>query len=69
MKKVYDFLGGRKVLFALMLLGVITMALFFGYAKISDWTDFMKWVFGIYAAGNGTEHVANAIKSKSNKNG
>ena len=64
MKKVYDFLGGRKVLFALVLTGIITVALFTGYSQIDDWKNFMKWIFGIYVAGNGTEHVANAIKKK-----
>lgn len=33
-----------------------------------DWVTFVKWSFGIYAAGNGIEHGAKAMK-KINGNG
>jgi len=28
-------------------------------ADFTQWADFVKWVFGIYAAGNVGEHVSN----------
>tara|TARA_R100000030_G_scaffold12562_1_gene8400 strand:- start:683 stop:844 length:162 start_codon:yes stop_codon:yes gene_type:complete len=28
-------------------------------ADFSQWAEFVKWVFGIYAAGNVGEHVSN----------
>tara|TARA_R100000030_G_scaffold70585_2_gene54205 strand:+ start:354 stop:515 length:162 start_codon:yes stop_codon:yes gene_type:complete len=28
-------------------------------ADFSQWSEFVKWVFGIYAAGNVGEHVSN----------
>jgi hypothetical protein len=64
MKKIYDFLGGRKVLFALILTAIITTMVFFGYAEVSNWTDFMKWVFVAYVGGNGAEHIAQNINKK-----
>lgn len=62
MKKVYDFMGGRKVLFALILTLVISIMVFTGHAQIADWTSFMKWVFIAYVGGNAGEHIATSIK-------
>ncbi len=62
MKKAFEFFGGRKVLFALILTGVITAMVFLDKATIDDWTSFMKWVFVGYVGGNAGEHVANALK-------
>lgn len=62
MNKVYDFLGGRKVMFALILTAIITVMVFTGDAQVADWKDFMKWVFVAYVGGNGAEHIANSIK-------
>lgn len=64
MKKVYDFLGGRKVLFALILTAIISVMVFTGHAAITNWTDFMKWVFVAYVGGNGAEHIAQSIGKK-----
>ena len=30
----------------------------FSLATFPEWADFVKWIFGIYAAGNVGEHVA-----------
>ena len=35
-----------------------------GKADFAGWADFVKWVFGIYAAGNVGEHASNAISKK-----
>lgn len=64
MNKVYDFLGGRKVLFALILTVIISLMVYTDHAKIKDWTDFMKWVFVAYVGGNGAEHIAKNISKK-----
>ncbi len=64
MKEAYDFLGGRKIFFALLLTLIMTLGWFFDYSNADQWMDFEKWVFGIYAVGNGTEHISNAVKSK-----
>ena len=62
MQKVYDFLGGRKILFALILM--VGASIFLGIEKIdsAQWVDFMKWIFGIYAGGNAAEHISGAFK-------
>lgn len=62
MKKVYEFLGGRKLLFAIILFLVISAFVLIGKATTDQWMDFNKWIFGIYASGNGLEHIAKAIK-------
>jgi hypothetical protein len=62
MTKAYEFLGGRKILFALILTAIITSMVFFGKATIEDWSSFMKWVFVGYVGGNGAEHIAKSIK-------
>lgn len=64
MKNMYDFLGGRKVLFALVLTTIMTALVFTGDASIDDWTNFMKWVFLGYVGGNGVEKVSNALKKE-----
>tara|TARA_Y100000593_G_C4085498_1_gene225948 strand:- start:134 stop:322 length:189 start_codon:yes stop_codon:yes gene_type:complete len=35
-----------------------------GKADFTGWADFVKWVFGIYAAGNVGEHVSTGIGNK-----
>lgn len=41
----------------LFLSSVVFVAL--GRADFGQWSEFVKWVFGIYAAGNVGEHVSN----------
>ena len=55
MQKLFDFLGGRKMFFA-------TTFLFIGKADFTNWSDFVMWIFGIYAVGNGAEHLASRGK-------
>ena len=49
----------RKLLCALALFIAATVFVFIGQTDFQGWSDFVKWVFGIYAAGNVGEHVAN----------
>jgi len=52
----------RKLLCAIALFIVATVFVFIGQTDFQGWSDFIKWVFGIYAAGNVGEHTANNIK-------
>jgi hypothetical protein len=62
MNKVYEFFGGRKLLFALILTLIATVFVFASHGDFDQWSNFMKWIFGSYAVGNGIEHTAKAIK-------
>ena len=35
-----------------------------GKADFAGWADFVKWVFGIYAAGNVGEHASKSLGTK-----
>jgi len=59
MTKLFDLLGGRKMALAIILFVIATVLLFVGKADFSSWGEFIKWIFGIYAVGNGAEHLAN----------
>ena len=52
-------LQSKKLAFAVLLFlsSVVFVAL--GKADFTQWAEFVKWVFGIYAAGNVGEHVSN----------
>lgn len=54
----------RKLLCALALFIAATVFVFIGQTDFQGWSDFVKWVFGIYAAGNVGEHVANTKEQK-----
>ena len=62
MEKVFVFIGGRKMFFAILLFVCSTVFLFMGQADFSDWSDFVMWIFGIYAVGNAGEHLSNIGK-------
>ena len=64
MNKLYDLAGGRKLFFAIILMAISSGLLGFDKLSSIQWIDFMKWIFGIYAGGNVTEHIAKAIKKK-----
>ena len=51
-------LKSRKLLCASICFVSATAALLGGMAEFKDWADFIKWIFGLYAAGNVGEHVA-----------
>ena len=54
----------RKLLCALALFIAATVFVFIEQTDFEGWSDFVKWVFGIYAAGNVGEHVANTKEQK-----
>ena len=51
-------LKSRKLLCATICFLCASSALLYGMAEFTDWADYTKWVFGLYAAGNVGEHVA-----------
>jgi len=51
--------NSRKLITASILFVVSTIFVIVDKAIFTDWTEFMKWVFAIYAAGNVGEHFAN----------
>ena len=63
MEKVFSFIGGRKMFFAILLFITATIFLLIGQAEFSDWSDFVMWIFGIYAVGNTGEHLSNIGKN------
>ena len=52
----------RKLILAITLFVASIVFLLTDYADFSQWADFVKWVFGIYAAGNVGEHVSQKMK-------
>ena len=62
MEKVFGFIGGRKMFFAILLFICATLFLFTGKADFTDWSQFVMWIFGIYAVGNTGEHLSNLGK-------
>jgi len=58
-----EVIKSRKLLCALVCFVIASGCLGFQIATFQEWGDFVKWIFGLYAAGNVGEHVANG-KSK-----
>lgn len=55
-------LKSRKLLCATVCFVIATGCLFINMATFQEWGDFIKWIFGLYAAGNVGEHVAKKTK-------
>jgi hypothetical protein len=64
MEKFFKFLGGRKMFFALVLMLIVSIFLFTSKCDFPQWSNFVVWVFGTYAIGNGVEHLADGLKKK-----
>jgi len=62
MDKLYNFFGGRKTTFALLMFIAVTVFLYTERCDFSQWSEFMIWGFGVYALGNGAEHIAKGLK-------
>jgi len=58
MNTVYNFLGGRKMTFAIMLFIIATVILWAGKSDFAGWSNFIIWIFGTYAIGNVGEHIS-----------
>ena len=50
--------------FAILLFLSSTFFLIIGKAEFSDWSQFVMWIFGIYAVGNAGEHLSNIGNKK-----
>lgn len=62
MSTIKDRFSSRKLFFALLLLGLATAYLLLTEdSSFTEWADFAKWIFGIYAAGNVGTEVAKQI--------
>ena len=51
-------LKSRKLLSAFVCFVIASICLVLETATFQEWGDFVKWIFGLYAAGNVGEHVA-----------
>ena len=58
MKKIYEFLGGRKMTLMICLLLATTVSLIMNKISMQDCGMFMLWVYGIYTVGNAAEHMS-----------
>jgi hypothetical protein len=54
-------LGSKKLLCAGICFVAASIFVALGKADFAGWAEFVKWVFGIYAAGNVGEHAANKV--------
>ena len=50
--------------FAILLFICATVFLFIGQADFANWSEFVMWIFGIYAVGNAGEHLSNIGNKK-----
>ena len=64
MGKLFDFCGGRKTTFALLLFIAVTVILFLDKCDFNQFSNFVVWVFGSYMIGNGVEHVGKGLAKK-----
>ena len=64
MGKLFEFCGGRKTTFALLLFVAVTAFLFLDKTDYSGWLEGIVYIFGTYAIGNGIEHVGKGMKKK-----
>ena len=54
-------LGSKKLLCAFFCFVAATVFVLAGKADFYGWAEFVKWIFGIYAAGNVGEHVSKKV--------
>lgn len=59
----------RKFIAAIVLFAASTAFVFTGHTEFSGWSDMMKWVFGIYAAGNVGAATVSRVKIGNGYNG
>ncbi len=58
-----NFLSRKLIVTAILFICSI-LFMIFDKATFSQWADFMKWIFGIYCAGNGISKAANHLNNK-----
>ena len=54
-------LASKKLLCAFVCFVAATLFVVLGKADFYGWSEFVKWIFGIYAAGNVGEHVSKKV--------
>ena len=54
-------IANRKLICAFVCFLAASVFVALGKADFTGWAEFVKWVFGIYAAGNVGEHAATKI--------
>ena len=54
-------LQSKKLMFAMILFLASIVFVATNQADFGQWSEFVKWVFGIYAAGNVGEHVSKKV--------
>ncbi len=54
--------ASRKLVIAAILLVLSVIFVFMDKATFVQWSDFMKYLFGIYATSNVAEHVSTVFK-------
>ena len=54
-------LGSKKLLCACVCFIAASIFVALGKADFAGWAEFVKWIFGIYAAGNVGEHVSKKV--------
>ena len=59
MSTIKTQLQSKKLMFAMILFLASIVFVATNQADFGQWSEFVKWVFGIYAAGNVGEHVSN----------
>ena len=57
-------LGSKKLLCAGVCVIAATVFVLAGKADFYGWAEFVKWIFGIYAAGNVGEHASKTLSNK-----
>lgn len=62
MERMYNYIGGRKMFLALILAMAVTIFLLIEKCDFDQWSNFVIWIFGTYAVGNGVEHLSKGIK-------
>ena len=65
--KMVEKIGGRKMFLAIILFLTATLCLFLDVATFSEWSEFTKWLFGIFAVGNFGEHMGKQFGGKDNE--
>ena len=58
-------LASKKLICAFVCFIAATVFVLAGKADFYGWAEFVKWIFGIYAAGNVGEHVSSNLGSNS----
>ena len=54
-------LASKKLVCAFICFVAATIFVALGKADFYGWAEFVKWIFGIYAAGNVGEHAATRV--------